>query len=524
MVARWAVLFLLCGSVAFGQAVTNVDVTVTDGKGVPVHGLGVADFEVVERGQVRGVDSVAEVTAESGVARRMVVLIDASTMTLGRRKVAISAIKDWLSRELRPTDSVAVVTAIPTLRTKLPFSNDKAAILAALDVAGKESLGNSEQDRRRAESLMQDIVNRAARMEETDPFKPSFDDLMRVGRSYAASALRDADAVASTIGTTLATFSSLPEKKVLILAGEGLPKNPGYDMFMYLNTVKHSIESNGPELLIASARVASPLTEASQYDIFPTLSAVVKSARLRGVVVYAINPGNNEDTSGAVEHTRPLDVSTGFARTTSGMTGYQYLSKETGGLAFAGTPPAKALERVSSDIGSYYTLAFAGDPAHVTIRSKHDGHRIRTTLASATMTLDERMGELVRSHHLTSPASNDLKIDVVADASRGTGRDRVVPVRVMIPIDKLKIEPAGTEVTGSFSVYIVAGTATGAAGQISKQRHEIRWPPGALEHGRGKSMTYMLEVLLPPGYNQISVGVVDDKTEQTGFERITISG
>jgi len=515
------VAFSLVASTVFAQQTTHADVVVTDGKGKVVHGLTAADFEVVRGNQAGAVASVAEVGDPA--PRRIVVLFDNSSLTLAHRRQVVAALKTWIDANLRPVDHIAVGASSPVLRQVLDWSADKAAITAALDTATRDASNHGEQERRRAERLINDVMVRAAEADPRDPMKPSFDEMMRTARSYAAMELQTVDATAAAIGAAMTWFPRDTEKRVLLIAGEGLPRNPGYDMFMHLNALKIQIETSGPALLVETSRRAAPLTEARGYDVEPILGQLRDGALSRGIAVYAMNPGRGEDSGGNVENLRVTDSSADFARMTNAMSGYDLIASRSGGMAFSGMPSEKALAQITSDLTSYYALTY-DSPAigDSTIRAK-GGQRVRSVLAAAPVPADDRMRDAVLALHKNPPSSNDLAITLAMEPARDGGTERIVPLRVFIPITNLRIEPSGGEVTGGFAVYISTANGQGGATTVMKKTHEIHWPPEALAHGQGKNMTFAIDVSLPPGFNAISVGVLDTRSEKTGFERVSVA-
>lgn len=517
---RFAVALSFVASVALAQeSVTRVDLVVTDAKGKPVRGLTAADFEIVTAGQARAVASAAEVTASP---RRVLILFDNASLTLAHRRQVAAATKSWVEANMRPVDHIAVAALNPTLRQVLDWSNEKAAVIAALETASRDAGNHGEQERHRAQKLIREVIQRALETDEKSPFQPSFDEMMRVGRTYASSQWRNVQSTISSLSAAMTWFTHPSDKRVLLIAGESLPRNPGYEMFMHLNDLKMEIEMNGPALLIDTTRRASPLTEARQLDALEDLQQVRASAVARGVAVYALNPGRGRDSGGTVEHLQPADHGGDFVRTSSAMTGYELITGGTGGMAFFGVPPERALAQVASDLETSYSVSYASAvPGDSTIRAKA-GHRVRSTLAAVPQPVDERMRVAVLSLQAAPPETNELAITLAADAPREAGSERLVPLRVFIPISRLRIDPDGSEVAGAFSVYIATGNGQGELSRVVKKTHAFRWPVDALQYGQGKNMTFALDVSLPAGFSVISVGVLDQRSEKTGFERVAV--
>jgi hypothetical protein len=355
-----------------------------------------------------------------------------------------------------------------------------------------------------------------------------FDDATQAIRSYAASAMRDTKAVLSSMQAALTYFPPGAQKKVMIIVGEGIATNPGSDLFQYLNSVKMDIESgNGPSMLRGGARGASPLTESGEYDVAPAIRAMTAAAVRDGVMIYAINPGQNENAAGQVLDSSPSDLRAQFATSSGNRAGYEMIVGATGGSAFYGAPPASALARISSDLDGYYSLGFkpgpAGETGQLVVKSKA-GYKVRAVRAAAPQSSDEKMQEAVLAHHVAAPMSNDLKIALAADPPVPDGQSRKVRLKVLIPVASLRLDREGEDVTGGFVVYVSSGDEHGGATRVNRQEHQIRWPAGTFDSLKGKTITFAVDVIVPAGLTQISVGVIDQRSMATGFDRVTLGG
>src|SRR5438067_13317621 len=93
------------------------------------------------------------------------------------------------------------------------------------------------------------------------------------------------------------------------------------------------------------------------------------------------------------------------------------------------------------------------------------------------------------------------------------GERRKVTVDVKIPIRKLTLVPDGTGVTGAFTVFIATGDSAGHSSNVTRQTKEIRWPADAVTRAGDRALTFRVDVVLEPGRSQISVGVIDEKSQ-----------
>jgi VWFA-related protein len=538
VVALFAVASSLAGQVqeTVNVAVTNADLVVTDSKGNPVHGLTAADFELYEGNKKREITNLSEVSsaapapgaaAKVGAApsRAVLVLFDNTSLTLPMRRQAADALKAWMGSHLRPVDKIAIVEVTPSLLTRQPWTIDSRQANAAIDVIAGESTSMMEQERRDTRKRVDEVVHRAATASQQEVVR--FDEATQAVRSYAASAMRDTQSVLSSMTAALTYFPPSAQKKVLLVVGEGLDVNPGADLFQYLNSVKMDIESgSGPSMLRSGARASSPLTEMGQFDVSPSLRVMQNAAVRNGIMIYAINPGLNENSGGQVMESGPSDTRAQFATSAGSRAGYELLVRPTGGTAFYGEPPAMALTQISSDLDTYYSIGFKPGPANesqgpLTVKTKA-GYRVRATRAPAPQSSDDKMREAVLAHHVAAPMSNDMKIAVANDPPVADATGRKVRLKVLIPVASLKLDREGEDVTGGFVVYVSSGDDHGSATRVNRQEHQIRWPANSLEALKDKTITFTVDVVVPAGLSQISVGVMDEKSQQTGFDRVTL--
>jgi VWFA-related protein len=506
-------------------------VFVADGRGKAIRGLPRSEFELFEAGKAREIANFSEVSAAlhadgatAAPSRSVLIVFDNTTLTLANRRRAADAVKGWMTVQLRPIDRIAVMTVTPTLQMRQTWTFDSRAAATAVEVIAGEGASAIEQQQRDAQSRVDEVIHRAATTRPNE-LPPRFDEMTQAVRVYAAALMRDCMSALNSIRASIAYFPPGAQKKVLILVGEGLPVNPGADLFAYLNGVKMDIESgNGPQSLRRGASSASPLTEASEFDLAPLLSDVTAAAAKHGVMVYAINPGQNEKSGGGIGDSRPNDLRVQFAASSGNRAGYELLVRTTGGSAFYGTPADSALARVSNDLDSYYSLGFrpaADSGAPLVVKSK-SGYHVRVTRAPAAQTTDDRMREAVLANHIASPSSNDLRIALAADPPVADGDRRKVHLKVLIPIDSLHVDREGDDVLAGFVVYVSSGDERGSATRVNRQEHQFRWPMKVAEALKGKTITFQVDVLVPAGLTQISVGVIDQRSQQTGFDRVNL--
>ena len=533
-------------------SITSVDVVVTDGKGNRVRGLTRDDFEVLVAGKPQEITNFSEYTTPgSGPAApaiapatpggapaaapdvstpplwRVLMIIDNNTLTLRNRRTAMAAAQEFVEKNVRRGDLVMIATLGGSFTPRTEWTTARYELQRVLGKIGEEAnIGRIEQDRRKTEQEIDRMVEMASTPGRALRYR--FADLMAVGRTYAERSLQDARHSIALLSAVVNDVSRFREKKAVIFIGEGLDAQPGWDMFQRLETIKMQVDTGQTGAAMrGTTRDFSPINEAGRYSTSGALYQFAGVAYRKGVPIYAINPGMNEDAAGAVERTSLADHTAEFANVISKMAGYQVVATMSGGAAFIGQRPDRALAQIGSDLGSYYSLGFrasAGslkNPGSVRVKTRH-GYRVRMVMAGVPESAEEKLGEAVVAHHVLPPAGNELQIALATQPGVAVGEKKQIKLLVMIPVRQLALVRQGAEFTGGFDVYLSIGDGTGKTSGVNKQTHTIRWPAEALPQLLGRNLTYAVDVTLEPGSNQISVGVVDHGSKKTGFERVGV--
>jgi VWFA-related protein len=515
--------------------VTNVEVIATDSKGNHIPGLTRDDFELYENGKLQPITNLFEANAgasKNTLPRRVVLYLDDSTLMPNNRKPLIPALKKLVADTMTAGDQMMIVTFNQSSKTRLPWTNDPAAVQAALDTVGQEPGGGRTRQavRSRVEDDIRKVVaeDLVGSQSANAPPPPDFRVLLSSVRNYATSVTHDFGLSAASLESLFGSLAGVDGRKIVIIASESFSTRPGSDVFGYLENVRNQILSgSGSAGLQRSARNTSVNAEASEFNTNETIVMLGRIANAAGVTVYALDPDTGGGPgSGNVEQAAP-DQMSGMPAGTSAVDGLQILAQATGGVAWVGARPAIAFEKIRADLEHYYSIGYqaqTGGAAErsIEVKPKRADLRVRAQKSIVFRSAESEMPGRVTSN-LQSPQMNDLGItlqvagDVVTD-----GDTRRVPIHVLIPASNLTILPEGDVVTGGFSVFVCTAGGKAAPSGVHRQTHEIRWPPGALAQLKDRKMTFALDVVLEKGRDQISVGVLDHRSQATVFSKIAM--
>jgi VWFA-related protein len=532
-------------------AITSVDVVVTDAKGNPVRGLTRADFEVIEEGKGREITNFSEYAlsapplqaSESGTAtpsagspqavqtppRRLLILFDANTLTAKHRRSCAAEALKFVDKHVRPADRVMVAVLGRNFTPRTDWTSDRDELRSTIEVIGSEvtALGADAYRKQVEEEMVYliDIVASTIGTDQRNVVPPRFEELVTLARRYADRALAETHHSAGLIEKVISQFSTYPEKKAVILIGEGLDARPGWELFEKLESLRSGKEPGvGIQIMLgANAAPASTLLgETGRYSAAGLLQSVAESAYRKGVPIFAINPGVNEEAD--TESTNLTNSAQQFARFVSKADGYKMVGEGSGGAAYIGVRADQALEQVATALGSYYSIGFraSGPPKRTAIRvtPRNPAHHLRVALAGTPASTDA-ITDAVIAHHVIEPVSNDLEIALdTRDAGAAGGKHRVT-LEVIIPIRNLSLVRQGDQLAGGLDVYVSISDGKGYFSPVNRQSQAIRIPAATGEDD-DRTMTYTIDVTMEAGTSQISVGVVDQRSKKTGYDRIGV--
>jgi VWFA-related protein len=522
--------------------VTNVEIIATDSKGNHVSGLTRDDFELYESGKLQPITNLFEanagiaqdVVAKVALPRRLVIYLDDSTLLPNNRKPIIPALKKLVADTMTRDDQMMIVTFNQSLKTRLPWTNDLPAVQSALDAIGREVGGGRTRQaaRDRIENEIRSLV--AGGPAQVDigttrgPGRPDFRSIVTSVRNYANSATLDFKRSAAALENLFESLAGVDGRKIVIIASESFPTRPGGDVFAYLENVRNQLLSGaGSAGMRGSARTATISAEASAFNTNETILMLGRIANIAGVTIYAINPDTGAgSSSGNVEHIGPDQMQLGVTET-SGVDGLQILARATGGIAWIGTKPAVAFETLRADLQNYYSIGYqaktSGDMERaIEVRPKRADLRVRAKQSIVFRTVESDMSRRVTSN-LQAAQLNDLAISVqVAGDVTTEGDKKRVPVHVLIPARNITVAAEGDVWTGGFSVYICTAGGKAESSDVTRQSHEIKWPPSTIGQLNDRHVTYALEVVMEKGRDLISIGVLDHRSQATGFSKLAM--
>lgn len=512
--------------------VINVDVVVTDRKGNPVRGLTAADFEVFENNVQKPVSNFYEVEGSvaknvvgeapppveqtptgkkvipDNMKRRIIFYVDNLSLAPFNRNRVFQQMKDFVRDVMRPGDEAMIATYNRSMKVRVQFTRDTAQIISTLDSLQKESgLGvGARSERKSTEDRIRDAS--------------SYHDAVATARSYASSVEHDLRQSVTSINALMSTLAGVEGKKILVLTSEGFPMQPGREVFYFIDDI-------GREK--GWQNVGSTMMEGMSYDGSQLIQSVAKTANANGITMYAVHAagltGGNEFSAENAESTSPLVANAAITNTTESM---QLMADMTGGVASVQTNNfALAFKRITTDLDSYYSLGYRAGTERVDrqrylkVRVKNKDYRARSRQTFVEKSVFAEMNDRVVANLLYRGKANDLGILARVGSPRlmEDGNYRV-PIDIIIPMEALTLIPQGAaDNAGGFDVYVVVANKDNDMSDVARKSHQLRVPTADMKKLSGKFYTYTLELMMEKGLNKISIGVVDQVSNVSGFAR-----
>jgi len=509
--------------------VIDVDVIVTDKRGNFVPGLTADDFEIYENNVPKPVSNFYEVAngrpkivadevggrveeekkaTPEDMKRRIIFYIDNLSLSPFNRNRVFQHMKEFCTKVMRPGDEAMVATFNRSMKVRVPFTRDAKQIDTMLDsIAGETGMGIANRSESKG---VEDRINDAS----------SYQDAVATARSYASSVEHDLRQSVASINALMTTLAGVEGKKILVLTSEGFPMQPGREMFYLIDEVAREK---------GWSSVGATLLEGMSYDGTNLIQSVARTANANGITLYTVHAaGLTGGSEMSAEHARPTPQSVAH-QATSNTTESMYLMAEmTGGLASVQTNNfGAAFERIQRDLESYYSLGYRAGTERVDrqrylkVRVKNKDYRVRSRQTFVEKSTFAEMSDRVVANLLYRSKDNDLgilaRIGTPIPTDDGLFR---VPLDIRIPMGTLQLIPQGeTEYAGGFDVYVVVANQDNDMSDVARKSHQIHVPAADMKDITGKFYTYTLELLCEKGLNKISIGVVDQVDNESGFAR-----
>jgi VWFA-related protein len=501
--------------------ITNVEVVVTDSKGVRVTDLGKDDFEVFQDGTPQkvvnfysvgggkvtfgdGTSEPLEVAEKKGelppeVEARFVLFIDNLNIQPQNRNRMFGRLKDFITQNVGPRALAEVITYNRSLKVRRKFTSDASEVVGALDETERETGGGTTLAGERRDALHQIDESQSAA------------DALNTARQYARSLRNDIQFDVDALKNTLNGLAGIKGRKILVYVSEGLPATAGIELF---DAVQKKYQQQASTL------------EAFEYDMNSLYAGVIQAANAQGVTIWALDAsGLQVDEMVTAENrsftTRPSD----FLMRQNTQAPLMMMAEQTGGLASINSNDWKrSLDELSKDFSSFYSLGYrtsrsAVDRPHaVVVNVKRKGLKVRFRKSYLEKTPETQAAESVVASLFYTRDDNPLSIHVTIGAQKPFDSENfAVPVRIAVPIGKIGLLPLGDRYEGAFFVYVVARDSAEKQSDLAIQRQVVSVPSKDLTAAQAKDWYYDFTMTVGSGAQRIAFAIRDGNTGTTSY-------
>jgi VWFA-related protein len=481
----------------------------------------------------------------------------------------LDQLSDYLGSHAEETTAMVVTYGGTGLDVKLPFSASPAKWKTTLDAIKQmpsRGLVRASEQRRLVESIKQ-IQRHGDSTRSLQGARDQLDELIGSVRTEAESMRMDGSAALRAAQTLVSVLSTVQGPKSLLYVGDGVPIHPGEDLYNLLADVFESdrrFNSGGGTASTAAnpgssgdgsggspasggvaelPPIVSPMahstqtlrTEAMSLDLTPELRALTATANSHRVTIYGLS-SNVEGGAGRADMNLGSRVSASAAltydlsRAQVREQSLQLMAGETGGLAL---PPsagvASFMDRVLADEANRYSLAYVsphgGDSRFHKIKVKvnRKGVELRHREGYIDRPREVRVGDLVAGALLLGWTENphQLEMEVVSQAPAENG-ETAVTLRLHIPIDQLRLVPAGEQHEAKLDLFILSKDAEGTFSPMRSVSFTVTLSPSQMAQSKGKFYGANLPLSLVQGPHAVAVGMVEPAAQRTSIVRTEI--
>jgi VWFA-related protein len=556
---------------SFGESVevnvVNVDVYVSDRNGHRVTGLKKDDFTVTEDGKPVGVTNFEELSSRSTPAAQrqapaappaagkpleaagqpeaidperqlsLVVFVDNLHIRPQNRTRVVEQIRKFLAQSSRPGDRILLTTYDNNLRVRQPFTEDRAAIDAALrEIESLPTYGQQEEAARN--TAYQSMV-------DLDTMVKCSKDMIRPVEAYADQMRGEAMRTIGALTVTINSLSGVPGHRALLFVSDGIPVTPGEELFQAAAELCDG-SNNGTRLSTGdlvplaerSGQGVEPVRydprtaglEAQKYSLAKPFSNLAAHASANRVTFYTLQASGLEGlataAAGGELNERALQVGTiqqiQINNLKSSLT---VLAVDTGGRAMLDVNDfLPELAKMEEDFESYYSLGYT--PAHtgdgrdhkVEVKVKREGVRVRYRQSYRDKPLLEKLADRTLAALFHGIEDNPLKVEIeIGEPAPADGGQYAVPVRLRIPLFKLAILNKDDNYQGKLRLLVATRDDAGGSSPVRQVEVPLNIPRKEVLNAMGQYYVYTLTLKMKAGAQHVAVAVRDEIGTTTSY-------
>ena len=502
--------------------VLDLDVDVTDSKGLPVTDLKREDFTVKIAGNPMPIDYFARVAdgtihspdlataspdqvlkaytrgGESVVPRNFLIYIDLGFISPGIRNRSLNALSDFVTR-LGPNDATRIVLFDRSPRVLQDWTTSKESAISVLSNIEKTNPGMSRLQTERQTLAMIDSTPRRRRGAYV--------------QQYAQQISMEIQTMLTSMQNELVTLSPLAGRKSFMFVTGGFEYQPGFVMSQYASGSIAAPSMNYVDIRQVPQRVGEMVRNANSDEItFYTIDAT-------GLTAEGVGPGNDDPLS-----SRP---GVGFQARQDRQSGLQEMAYDTGGRALLNTNDfQRGLSGVYEAVSSYYTVGVnlsnlpAGKYEKVEVTVNRQGVTVRARRGFEARPESVLVEQRARATMETDLAYNAIPAEIKTAPATPEKKLYRVPITVTVPANALTFVPNGDKASAKASFFIGSIDDKGNTSSITRQETTFEL---ASDKTTGETpLSYAADLQTKKGNYRIVVNVRDDATGKMGTAKANV--
>ncbi len=367
--------------VKISTALIQIDVTVTDGSGKVVPGLGPADFDVFENGERQKISNLSFISKTSGgatvengnaattgdpnaaqpalssarVGRTIAIVVDDLTLSFASVYYTRQALKKFVGDQMQSGDQVAIIRTGGGVGSLQQFTSDKALLMAAIEKIRWNPFGGSVDALASVSQNNTDLTERFGNeSEQMASGNPKQYTLVHphenVDQVQAAAKNDSRNSAAQEAGIYMQT--SLGAIKYVIAGMESLPGRKAMMLFSDGITIQSDSEKSRASSVLDYLR---DLTDTANRS-----SVVVYTFDTKGMQSMAITA--SDSTYEIIDGHREQKVAQRTRDFKDSQDGLVFLANQTGGKALLDSNDMNGgMQRALDEQAGYYLLGYIPD-------------------------------------------------------------------------------------------------------------------------------------------------------------------
>lgn len=517
--------------------VTNVDVVVTDKDGNRVTGLKPENFEIYEDNLRMRLTNFYEIKSLEVYApppepqkeaplppsrplpiespqfkNKIIFYFDNWHLHPMNRNWSIKKLETFIQNNFMPqneSNEGMVVCLGQKLEILQEFTSNQNVLLAALDMAKKRS-GQSLLRARIKEDMKKELNRMVSEFRRGDNRYESFGQAMNYARNYVEAENNDLSYSLKSLTALIDHITGIEGKKMLIYVSDGLPLNPGDEVFGYIDNAFPA----------GNARA-----EAMNYDATKLFKELTARCNASEITIYPINARGLETMALTADKEvgwNTYSKGSGMMRATSRLQNdaLKLLADDTGGVSILNTNAiAAGLEKIKDDLQFYYSLGYVSPDKvegkyhsiEVKLVGIAENYDVRVRHGYMRVSHEAKIRESVYSRLFLQRPENPmhLKALIMSVEPMQSSKKLCLNLKILVPIKNLTLYSGEDEYMGQIKVYIALKDSENHFSPCHELTEDIRIPFKHYETALRSYYPYVAEMYVDPGDYTISLAVKD---------------